>query len=207
MIPLNRNRKSILGQGTFRPTLEALEDRYLPAPVAPLSPLPAGIAAVFTGDFNGDGKTDLAQFTTDGRWLVSLNTSVTGGATTYSPPVLWATWSSANNWRQLFVGDFNGDGKTDVAGLSMSGDWFVGLSLGMSPRVIHLGPPSGPDFTIPGGFVTGAPWANFGTGSSNVWIKLFVADFNGDGKDDIAGFGFNGKWFVGPISSLCQLNQ
>src|SRR5260370_22097865 len=95
-------RKLSHGMSSSRPTLEVLEDRWLPAPVAPLSPLPADIAAVFTGDFNGDGKTDLAQFTTDGRWLVSLNTSVTGGATTYSPPLLWSTWSSANNCLQLF---------------------------------------------------------------------------------------------------------
>src|SRR5437899_6555673 len=123
MTSLNRTGKVNPGQRSFRPTLEALEDRWLPAPVAPLAPLPAGIAAVFTGDFNGDGKTDLAQFTKDGRWLVSLNTSVIGGATTYGAPELWDTWSPASMWRQLFVGDFNGDGKTDVAGLSTSGDW------------------------------------------------------------------------------------
>jgi len=159
--------------------LEALEERWLPAPIAPLSPLPAGIAGVFSGDFNGDGKTDLAQFTSDGRWLVSLNTSTPGGATTFAPPAQWAHWSLAGTWRQLFVGDFNGDGKTDVAGFSTAGDWFVGLSNGTDS------------------FITGAPWATFGTGSSTVWTKLFVADFTGDGKDDIAGFGFNGNWFVG----------
>ncbi|MFL5244879.1 MAG: FG-GAP repeat domain-containing protein [Gemmataceae bacterium] len=163
----------------FRPRLEALEDRCVPTVLVPLSPLRAGMAGVFSGDFNGDGKTDLAQFTSDGRWLVSLNTSTAGGATTFAAPVQWASWSTSGTWRQLFVGDFNGDGKTDVAGISTAGNWFVGLSNGADA------------------FTTGAAWANFGTGSSNVWIKLFVADFNGDGKDDIAGFGFNGNWFVG----------
>jgi hypothetical protein len=164
-----------------------LEDRVLPATVAPLSPLPPGIAAVFTGDFNGDGKTDLVQFTKDGRWLVSLNTSTPGGATTFTIPAIAASWSPASMWRQLFVGDFNGDGKTDVAGLSVSGAWFVGLSSFVS-GVPTFGQNQ---------FITGAPWAYYGTGSNAVWTKLFVADFNGDGKDDIAGFGFNGKWFVG----------
>jgi hypothetical protein len=204
MAVFNRNEKRSLEGRSFRPTLEALEDRWLPAPVAPLSPLPAGIAAVFTGDFNGDGKTDLAQFTTDGRWLVSLNTSVVGGPTTYAHPLLWATWSPASMWRQLFVGDFNGDGKTDVAGLSMAGDWFVGVSegtnLGLHGPSLDPHPPGTIEplwVTFGGGFSTGAPWAHFGTGSREVWTKLFVADFNGDGKDDIAGFGFNGEWFVG----------
>src|SRR5216684_3689565 len=94
----NRNRKRDSGLITFHPTLEALEDRWLPAPVAPLSPLPAGVAAVFTGDFNGDGKTDLAEFTTDGLWMVSLNTSTPGGPTTYSRPTQAAHWSQASTW-------------------------------------------------------------------------------------------------------------
>jgi hypothetical protein len=205
MTSLNRCRKA--NPGSFRPTIEALEDRWLPAPVAPLAPLPAGIAAVFTGDFNGDGKTDLAQFTKDGRWLVSLNTSVIGGATTYGAPELWDTWSPASMWRQLFVGDFNGDGKTDVAGLSISGDWYVGLSLGHA-TIRPSGSGIQPMFIVRGGFETGAPWAHFGTGSSDVWTKLFVADFNGDGKDDIAGFAFNGKWFVGlSHASASSTNQ
>jgi hypothetical protein len=188
---LNRNKKVDPALKPFHPTLEALEDRCLPAPVAPLSPLPAGIAAVFTGDVNRDGKTDLIEFTNDGRWLVSQNISTIGGPTKYAPPHQWAAWSQASSWRQLFVGDFNGNGLTDVAGLSMSGDWFVGLNASDPQPVIGL-PAQGIQE-----FATGAPWANFGTGSSAVWIKLFVADFNGDGKDDIAGFGFNGKWFVG----------
>jgi hypothetical protein len=190
---LNRNKKKASDLNTFHPTLEALEDRCLPAPVAPLSPLPAGIAAVFTGeDVNNDGKTDLIEFTNDGRWIVSFNNSnsTVSDATTFNKPIIWADWFPASCWRQLFVGDFNGDGLTDVAGLSISGDWFVGL---------NASAPHGSPFPVlgPQEFVTGAPWANFGTGNSNVWTKLFVADFNGDGKDDIAGFGFNGKWFVG----------
>jgi len=42
---------------------------------------------------------------------------------------LWATWNPAATWVDIQVGDFNADGKTDIAGRWLqAGQWFVGIS-------------------------------------------------------------------------------
>ncbi len=44
---------------------------------------------------------------------------------------LWATWSTAVTWVDVQVGDFNGDGKSDITGrVLQGGSWWTGLSNG-----------------------------------------------------------------------------
>ena len=134
----------------------------------------------FAGDFNGDGKTDLACVGVNGVWSVSLSTG--SGWNTES-------WSSGPGVAlppvrdQCVTGDFNGDGKTDLACYTgSSGDWNVALSTGSGwlsqawdggPRVIaewNVVP-------IPG--------------------QCFAADFTGDGKTDLAcSDGVDSVWSV-----------
>ena len=114
-----RRKKSIAQRATkrntssrFRPGLECLEDRAVPAFLAPASYAaganPAGIAV---GDYNGDGRADLAvaNQTLDGdrrhpaeqrRRHVPADASIT-------PP--------GPNPIDAKAGDFNGDGKADLA--------------------------------------------------------------------------------------------
>jgi autotransporter-associated beta strand protein len=123
------------------------------------------------GDFNGDGKADIAGRASNGQWWVALSTG--SGFDNH----LWDTWNSGVTWVDVKVGDFNGDGKSDIVGRYLQGGtWWVGLSNGS-------------------GFST-TQWATWSTGAT--WVDVNVGDFNGDGKADIAGRALqNGQWYVG----------
>jgi len=134
---------------------------------------------VLAGDFNGDGRMDIAgriQDAGDGRWFVSISTGT--GFQTSS----WGSWTTTRQWGQASVGDFNGDGKADIAGrIQDTGDgrWFVSLSEGNK-----LSNPT--------------HWLTWSTNVS--WSEPLVGDFNGDGYADIAGRTLSagdGRWFLG----------
>jgi hypothetical protein len=128
-------------------------------------------ASQLQGDFNGDGKDDVASFySSDGTWWVTQSTG-TGFSTT-----LWADYYTAAGWGPQVVGDFNGDGKDDIANFHNSnGTWWVSSSTGS-------------------GFTT-RRWATLSRAKG--WGPQLVGDFNGDGKDDIANFhDSDGTWQV-----------
>jgi hypothetical protein len=133
-------------------------------------------ADVTAGDFNGDGKTDLAgRLRETGQWFVA---SYTGAAFATQ---LWDAWSpdatGTLDWVDVVAGDFTGDGKTDLAGrLRETGQWFVASSTGAA-------------------FQT-ALWTAWAANPA-VWRDVQVGDFNGDGKDDLAGrLEASGGWYV-----------
>jgi hypothetical protein len=125
---------------------------------------------VLTGDFNGDGKTDIvARAAESGDIWVGLST---GSTFQFSR---WTTWSTAVSWVDARVGDFKGDGKADLAGrVLQTGQWWVAQSTGSS--------------------FSNRLWTTWSTGVS--WTGVSVGDFNGDGKDDIAGMAANGQWWL-----------
>jgi parallel beta-helix repeat protein len=127
---------------------------------------------VQTGDFNGDGMTDIVgRILSAGQFWVSLS-----NGTSFTAPTLWTTWEAGNVWRDVRTGDFNGDHKSDIAGrLFDSAQWYVGLSSG-SNFVTYQWDTSWPAAT---------------------WVDVQFADFNGDGKTDIAGRdAVGGQWRV-----------
>ncbi|MCC6678089.1 MAG: VCBS repeat-containing protein [Phycisphaerales bacterium] len=110
----------------------------------------------FPGDYNGDGKTDMA------RWRAGVGIEVllsTGSAFTSG-----AAWSPAGfgslTW---FPGDYNGDGKTDMARWRAGVGIEVLLSTGSS-------------------FLAAATWSGAGVGD----LTWFPGDYNGDGMTDMA---------------------
>src|SRR6478672_9378534 len=99
-----------------RPRLEALEDRTVPGFLAPVN-YQVGVTgpfAVVTADFNNDGQIDIAverysESNVDDSSVVVLLGKADG---TFRPPLTCPTGSYP---RSLAVGDFDRDGKLDLA--------------------------------------------------------------------------------------------
>jgi hypothetical protein len=116
--------------------------------------------SVAVGDFNGDGIQDLttANFGPNSPWTVSVLLGAGNG--TFGT----ATSTTVGQLpRQVAVGDFNGDGVSDIASVNVNATVSVLIGQGN------------------GTFVTGSTPA-VGANSNS----LAVGDFNDDGKYDIA---------------------
>ena len=110
---------------------------------------------VTVGDFNGDGKPDLAV----ANWGGSVSVLLGNGNGTFQAAVSYGTGTSAF----VAVGDFNGDGKPDLAVANQSGGVSVllGNGDGTFQAAVNYDPAAGS-------------------------YSVAVGDFNGDGKPDLA---------------------
>lgn len=124
--------------------------------------------AVMVGDFNGDGKPDLATGNNGGASLsVLLNTTTTGATTVTFTPA--QTYDVGSNPRSVAVGDFNGDGKPDLVAANSRSNT---LSVRLNTTAMNAMTASfGPEYT-------------FSVGTNPYAVA--VGDFNGDGKPDLA---------------------
>jgi len=118
-----------------------------------------------TGDFNGDGKTDLLLYYNDSASWRSV-VALANGDGIFAPPVAWSGLGNYNGWNEG-TGDFNGDGKIDLLlYYNDSTSWrsIVALANG------------------DGTFAQPVAWS--GPGNYNGWNEK-TGDFNGDGKTDL----------------------
>lgn len=123
--------------------------------------VPTSWRVVGTGDFNGDGRSDILWRNSDGTLTNWLGTSAGGFISNYGI----AATSVPTEWHVVGVGDFNGDGRDDVLwrhNLGELSNW-----LGQTN----------------GGFVNNG--SNSGAVVDNTWKVVGVGDFNGDNRGDI----------------------
>lgn len=113
--------------------------------------LPGTLCQVASGDFNADGKSDLAGVTASGQIFYTLN---------------YSTWQQIpGSLAQITACDLNGDGKDDLAGVTYSGQIFYSTDLQNFKN-------------IPG-----------------TLSQLSCGDFDGDGLDELVGLTSSGQIF------------
>jgi hypothetical protein len=139
-------------------TAVAAEERlFLDTPQYDTGVYPVSVAV---GDFNGDGKPDLAVANAHDS---SVSALLGNGDGSFQTHVDYATGGLPLS---VAVGDFNGDGKPDLAVTNYNGD-SVSVLLGNGD----------------GSFQT---HVDYGTGTGTGPYSVAVGDFNGDGKPDLA---------------------
>ncbi|MCP3942526.1 MAG: hypothetical protein GY710_13710 [Desulfobacteraceae bacterium] len=114
---------------------------------------------ILTGDFNGDGLTDVARVGEKGT-MVYVSTGSGFKYHTNLGAFSHSGWTPRNSVFPMFVGDFNGDGLSDIGRRVYGGTISTYLSTGTG--------------FVPGGSIGGSS------------LILFTEDFNGDGRTDIA---------------------
>src|SRR5713226_6157905 len=192
-------------QSSFRPRLEALEDRRL-------------LSALVVGDFNGDQRLDMAVINDNGL-TVLLNQ---GNGAFLAVPVPGLT-DVGEGPASLVAGDFNGDGILDLAVATPAGDRpsggcitvLLGLGNGTFQQAFHFDihgipsalvagdfdgdgtldlavatiagdRPSGGCITVLSGEGNGSFVQTFDIPVNGRPTSLVTGDFNGDGILDLA---------------------
>jgi hypothetical protein len=133
---------------------------------------------VHTGDFNGDGKLDIVVAASCSQGIPGCPANnyavvvyLSNGDGTFGPPII--SGGVAPALRSIAVGDFNGDGKLDIAAVSD----FLSSSDGSSGSItILLGNGDGT-------FATGAYYQLGGVAMGA--NTATVGDLNADGKTDL----------------------
>lgn len=148
------------------PSTPSLPGTYSPDPDVPKTFTDAD--KLFVIDFNGDGKSEILVIKGSASAIYGFKKEAHGG---YSLLPLYTGSYPSTTQSKIYVGDFNGDGKTDILTGTNAGLWFIGYSTGT-------------------GFVQNVfVWDSYSSSCSfGASDQIYVADFNGDGKSDVLNF-------------------
>jgi hypothetical protein len=185
-------RRGSLRAATHRLNVEALEDRCVPAFLAPVDyAVGAGPFEVKAGDFNGDGTPDLA---TANAFTRTVSVLLSNGDGTFQPArdtPIGPGWFSGPGPFSLAVGDFNEDGKLDIATANYPSDSGITILLGQGDGTFVQGPTpfnSASEYTIGAGdlnsdghldLVATSVWDDFDTGATVTYVDVRLG--HGDG--------------------------
>jgi hypothetical protein len=143
--------------------------------------VPTSWSVAQTGDFNGDGKSDILWRNTNGDtsvWLMTVSGMQMQVLSATDLGVVPASWAIAG------TGDFNADSKSDIVWYNSNGDTSIWLITASGTQVQVL---STTDLgVVPAG-----------------WNVALTGDFNGDGRSDILWRNSNGDtsiWFMNGAS-------
>lgn len=137
----------------------------------------------FVGDFDGDGSADLYVVnTTRTDWAVGylgmLHSTGTGLEMVRRYDEVLPGWDKMKANDKFFVANLDGQGGKDLYVFNASGDWKEGYLMPLISTGTELVPGTRYDKQVPG-------WDDLRRGD-----QFFVADFDGDGNEDL--YVFNG---------------
>ncbi|MFF2659601.1 glycoside hydrolase domain-containing protein [Kitasatospora sp. NPDC058032] len=150
-------------QETYAGYTLKIDQDFLDVAVSP----PPGPGARVRVDFNGDGNEDIAGKLSDGSLLLWTGNG-NGTLNTNSGYAMWPG-TGFGQVSEMVAADFNGDGRTDVAGKLSDGSLLLWTGNGNGTLNTQSGY---------------AMWP--GTGFKDVH-DLLAGDFNGDGRIDLVG--------------------
>ena len=128
------------------------------------------------GDFNGDGAQDLLLRHADGRWHVY---AMAGRGPVAADSGAVAGLPADRAWQFQGVGDFDGDGRDEVLLRHDDGSWRIDALDGYRRVAAASG--------------------DAALARSPRYRTAAVADFDGDGKDDVLLRSENGAWYYYPM--------
>jgi VCBS repeat protein/FG-GAP repeat protein len=149
---------STFGAGTVAVLLRQPGGGFALEGGAPMSPGQGSLHAVAAGDFNSDGRLDLAVTTFGGQVVLLLRNPANNGFSVSTPSFATGTTPAA-----ITVGDFNGDGLADLAIANRGSD---------NVTILRR---SGSTFTAEATLPVG-----------DQPIGIVAADFDGNGRADLA---------------------
>ncbi|MGW4209353.1 FG-GAP repeat domain-containing protein [Lentzea sp. NPDC004789] len=141
------------------------------------------------GDFDGDGRTDIALTGAAGWTTIPVAFSRPGGFAVTNFPAAQFAQLAAQPAAQAVVGDYNNDGRADISLVGVN--WWHSVPVAFSNgdgRFTTTNVPSPEDY-------------DFQHMSGQAGARVLAGDYNGDGRTDLAatGIGPDGGWPAVPI--------